>query len=204
MGNRAHLKPPNRGWKRLKRMATDEQSVVARHIKALFSPQFASRQFLIPHSTNINISVPPGGIRLSMPKRDPFRGVGAGPQYHPCDLNEYNPPWDTTKTSQNMSRPCSRRMSLHTRSLTFHYTWWCSTCWIWHRPRLCPRASTHCSHRNHPQSRRFGFDARLLPAPIVHQSKGTVLSWHGLMFRSCSAYYSYLRPGASTAPLHSQ
>ena len=71
MGNRAHLNP-RCGWNRLKRMATDQRM---NHLW-LQSTFFST----------ICISAIRGGIRLSMPNRDPFRGVG-GPQYHPCKMN---------------------------------------------------------------------------------------------------------------------
>lgn len=203
MGNRAHLKPPNR-WKWMKAVEENGNGWTICGCKAHQGTIFSTICISAIPDTAFNKYQHYCATRWHQTFHAKKGSLSWGRGGASISSDEYNPPWDTTKTSQNMSRPCSRRMSLHTRSLTFHYTWWCSTCRIWRRPRLCPRASTHCSHRNHPQSRRFGFDARLLPAPIVHQSKGTVLSWHGLMFRSCSAYYSYLRPGASTAPLPSQ
>ena len=68
MGNRAHLKP-RFGWKRLKRMATDEPSVVAKHF--------------FFHNLHLGNQ---GGHQTFHAKQGPFRGVG-GPQYHPCKMN---------------------------------------------------------------------------------------------------------------------
>ena len=106
MGNRAPLKPQNL-WKWMKAVEENGNGWTICGCKAhqgtIFSTICISAILWYRIQQISTLTVPPGGIRLSMPKRDPFRGVGAGPQYHPCNLNEYNPPWDITKTSQNMS-----------------------------------------------------------------------------------------------------